>query len=128
MTIFPVLGKLTHMCADLQLSVQQANAETTLRQIRDNFETFVCKNVSPSQGGRQGWRANADMCAAADCQLMAPQANGGPAKLLTTPCGGGLGLEDLLYQAAMMYSEIRRCVSTLFFVDPLHKSLQKLVW
>ena len=116
------------MCADWQLSVQQANAETTLRQIRNNFGTFVCKNVSPSQGGRQGWRANADMCAAADCQLMAPQANGGPAKLLTTPCGGGLGLEDLLYQAAMMYSEIRRCVSTLFFVDPLHKSLQKLVW
>ena len=74
-----------------------------------------------------GWRANADMCAAADCQLMAPQANGGPAPLLTTPCGGGLGLEHLLYQVAMVYSEIRRCVSTVFFVDPLHKSLQKLV-
>ena len=109
------------MCADCQLSAQQANAETTLRQIRDNFETnwrqlwdFWLLYVSTSQGGRQGWRANADMCAAADCQLMAPQANGGPAPLLTTPCGGGLGLEDLLYQVAMVYSEIRRCVSTVF--------------
>ena len=87
------------------------NFETNSRQLWD----FWLLYVSPSQGGRQGWRANADMCAAADCQLMAPQANGGPAPLLTTPCGGGLGLEDLLYQVAMVYSEIRRCVSTVFF-------------
>ena len=81
--------------------------------------------VSPSQGGRQGWRANADMCAAADCQLMDPKDNGGPAPLLTTPCGGGLGLEDLLYQVAMVYSEIRRCVTSVFFCGSIAEVFTK---
>ena len=101
------------MCADCQLSAQQANDETTLRQIRDNFGTFGWFIFHLLKvGGRAG--VLMQTCVPLDCQLMAPQANGGPAQLLTTPCGGGLGLEDLLYQVAVVYSEIQRCVSTVF--------------
>ena len=43
------------MCADCQLSAQQANAETSLRQIRDNFGTFGCYMFHLLKvGGRAG--------------------------------------------------------------------------